>query len=95
MKQPLELLRVLLHPNNDLQISVRHGAGHPLEHSAKQWGLILADTIRHISLAYQQTDGADPQEVREAVLRYLEADLAKPDPEHEVPRMVRFDPPGG
>jgi hypothetical protein len=93
--QPLELIRVLLLPDNDLEISVRHGAGHELEHAAKQWGLVLADIIRHISLAYHQVDGEDMQEVRETVMRYLQEDLTKPDPAHETPRMQPFDPPGG
>ena len=95
-KGSIELIRVLMHPNNDLQISVRHGAGHPLDQYAKQWGVVLADVVRHISIAYQKTEGADVQEVREAVLEYLEEDLAKPDPDMAVPpRMLRMDPPGG
>jgi uncharacterized protein DUF5076 len=95
-KQPVELLRVLMHPNKDLQISVRHGAGHPLEEYSKQWGLILADVVRHLSIAYEKTDGADIHEVREALLRHLQEDLDKPDPDMaNPPRMLRMDPPAG
>jgi hypothetical protein len=93
---PIELVRVLVLPDNDLQISVRHGAGHPLEVYAKQWGEVLADVIRHISLAYQKTEGVDMQEVRQALLGHLQEDLAKPDPDMATPpRMLRMDPPGG
>jgi Domain of unknown function (DUF5076) len=94
---PIELIRVLMHPSNDdLQISVRHGAGHPLDQYAKQWGVVLADVVRHLSIAYEKTDGGDIHEVREAILRHLEEDLTKPDPDMTVaPRMLRMDPPGG
>jgi hypothetical protein len=95
-KGPIELIRVLMHPNHDLQIAVRHGAGHPLEEYSKQWAMVLADVVRHISIAYQKTEGVDMQEVRDVVMRYLAEDLAKPDPDMAVPpRMMRMDPPGG
>jgi Domain of unknown function (DUF5076) len=95
-KPPLELLRVLMHANKDLQIAVRHGAGHSLEEYTKQWGIVLADIVRHLSIAYHKTDGADMEEVRVAIITYLQEDLAKPDPDMTAPpRMVRMDPPGG
>jgi hypothetical protein len=92
---PVVLVKVILHPNGDLQIELRHGAGHALEAGAKQWGMVLADMIRHISYSYQQTDGMDTEVVRAKVMDYLREDLEGLDPDHTRPSYRRFDSPGG
>lgn len=91
----MQLLRVMLHPNSDLEVDVRHGAGQELSRVAKNWGMVLADVVRHISYAYHQTDGVEVELVRMRVLEAMNKDLEDPDPDHIIGRMRRFDPPGG
>ena len=97
MKEDIvQLLRVLLlKANGDLQIEVRHGAGQKLEHYAKNWGIVLADSLRQISYAYQRTEGTDVELIRAKILDYMKEDLETPDPAHLTAKMKRFDPPGG
>jgi len=85
----------MVFPDDDIQIEVSHAAGQPIEHAAHNWGMVLADVVRHISYCYQKTDGTDTELMRERILHYLGEDLTNPDPEHTEGYLKRGDEPGG
>jgi len=86
----------MMPPDNDLRIALRHGAGQPLDKVAHNWGMILADIVRHIGLCYHQTDGIDPELVRARVVEKMQEDLELLDPEMRIQfRTRRLDEPGG
>jgi hypothetical protein len=45
------------------------------------WGLALADLVRHLALAYQQTEDRDPDETASQVVGMLMAELQSPTDE--------------
>lgn len=58
-----------------LKIGMWQESGRP---EAPAWGILLADTVRHIARALQEAHGLDQADTSAAILDSLERELAKP-----------------